>query len=103
MLQVTLIIVAVVLLTLLVSQRSRGAIVGICSSALDQTTRKNENKEKVLVFLKERDEVNNTDVREHLGVASRTVVKYMTELEKEGRIEQIGSIGRGVVYRLMSK
>ena len=81
-------------------RRGKEATVGICASALDQTVRKNANKERALAFLQEKKEVSNEEIREHLGVSRRTVVRYLDALEQEGKVEQIGDIGRGVIYRV---
>ena len=85
---------------LLVSRRARETAVGVCASALDRTVRKNENKEKALAFLRERGEAGNEEIRERLNVSRQSVSRYMTELEQEGKVEQVGDIGRGVIYRL---
>ena len=96
-----IVIVIVVLVALLASRRSRETVAGICMSALDQTVRKSSNKEKVIAFLKEAGgEAGNVEIRKYLGVTDRTVVNYMDELEREGRVEQAGNTGRGVTYRL---
>lgn len=115
MTQIILIIVGIAIVALLVFRRSRNKIVGICVTALDQTVRKNANKEKVLAFLRERARstnsgqagVSNEEIREYLRrlpvgreVSRRSVVRYLDELEREGKVEQVGDIGRGVVYRL---
>jgi len=72
---------------------------GICASALDKTVRKKKNKEKALAFIRERASASNEEIRRHLGVSSRSVVNYLDDLEKEGKVEQIGSVGQGVIYR----
>lgn len=78
---------------------TRKKVRDICKDVSDQTVKKRENKEKILVLLREKGNVSNEDIREHLGVTSRTVVNYMDDLEKEGQVEQVGETGRGVVYR----
>jgi len=110
--QILLFIIAVVVIVvgfvLLVSRRARETAVGVCASALDRTVRKNSNKEKALTFLRERarstssgqGEAGNEEIREYLDVSRQSVARYMTELEREGKVEQIGDIGRGVIYRL---
>lgn len=100
MTQTILVILGVVIIVLLLHRRSREQVVGICATALDQTVRKNANKEKALALLRERGEVSNEEIREHLGVSRRSVVRYLDALEKEGKIQQVGSSGRGVVYRV---
>lgn len=100
MTRIILIIVGVAALILLLTRKGRQTAVGICATALDQTVRKNTNKEKTLEFIRRRGKASNEDIREHLGVSRRSAVRYLDELEKEGRVEQVGDIGRGVVYRL---
>lgn len=95
-----LVAIIVVLIILLLTKKTREQVVGIYSSALDQTVRKNSNKEKILALIRERKEASNSDIREALGVSERSVVRYMDELEREGRVKQIGNTGRGVLYRL---
>jgi len=75
-------------------------LVGICAAALDQTVRKNANKQKVIALLQEKGESSNSDLREALGLTERTVTRYMEELERQGRVEQVGDTGRNVTYRL---
>jgi predicted HTH transcriptional regulator len=102
MTQIILIIVGVVIALLLLSRKTRERAVGICAIALDQMVRKNANKEKTLAFIQERKEASNEEIREYLGVSRRSVVRYLDALEKEGRVEQVGTIGRSVIYRVKS-
>lgn len=51
-------------------------------------------------MFEERRELSNTEIRKALGVSSRTAVRYLDELEKEGRVEQVGKAGHAVTYRL---
>ncbi len=97
---ILLTIIAVSVLAFLLSRKMRENVVGICASALDQTVRKNANKEKALALIQERGEASNSDIREALGVSERTAVRYMDELEREGKAEQVGKTGRSVQYRL---
>jgi len=82
-----------------VGQAGRG-VVGICQVALEQTTRKQANKQKAFALLENRGELGNEEIREELGVSRQSVVRYLNELEKEGKVEQVGDSGRGVTYRL---
>ena len=100
MTQVILIILGIVIVVILLTRKTRESVVGICATALDQTVRKNANKEKALEFIREKGEASNEEVREHLGVSRRSAVRYLDALEKEGRVEQVGNSGRGVTYRL---
>jgi len=108
MIKIILIIIAIAVVVILLTRKGREKVIrpvqnkvaGICATALDQTIRKNANKEKALAFIQEKKEVGNEEIREHLNVSRRSVIRYLDELEKEDKIEQIGDIGRGVVYRL---
>ncbi|MBI2003680.1 MAG: winged helix-turn-helix domain-containing protein [Parcubacteria group bacterium] len=64
---------------------------------------KEENKKKILKLFESRSELSNSDIQEAFGFSDRSVVRYMDELEAEGKVEQIGDIGRGVVYRLKNQ
>lgn len=66
-----------------------------------QVKRKRENKEKILKFLRENEKITNNDVEKMAGVSDSTAERYLNELEKEGKIRQIGATGQGVFYRLI--
>jgi len=97
---ILIIIVLIAVVVMLMWKKTRESVAGICASALDQTVRKNSNKEKILEFLQNKNEAGNDDIREHLGVSRRSVARYLDELESEGKVEQVGDIGRSVTYRL---
>jgi len=92
--------IAIILLLILLFKKTREQAVGICATALDQTVRKNTNKEKALAFIRERGKASNEELHEHLGVSRRSVVRYLDALEREGIVAQAGDAGRSVVYRL---
>lgn len=60
-------------------------------------TSKRENKEKILALLAEKSELSNVDIRESLGISGRSAIRYMDELEREGKVERVGNTGRGVI------
>jgi len=81
--------------------------VGICKLAVETASQKETRKESVLALLHEHGELSNSEIRKMLGrlpagrqVSSRTAVRYLDELEKEGKVEQVGKIGHTVTYRL---
>lgn len=100
MLQTILLILAILIIILLLTRKGREAAVGICNTALDQTVRKNANKQNITALLKDRGALSNKDIREALGISERSVVRYMNQLEKDGLAEQVGERGRNVRYRL---
>lgn len=65
-----------------------------------QTQKKEKNKDNILSHLREKGSVTNNDIEKLLGVSDATATRYLSELEKEGKVEQIGKTGQGVEYRL---
>jgi|GEM_PF-1421528 len=115
-----LIIIGIAVLVILILSRrktlrqAQDKIAGICEVALEQKSQKEENKNKILDLLQKQNpasaqgsgvakELSNSKIREALGFSERSVVRYMEELEKADKVEQIGETGRNVVYRVKSK
>ena len=73
---------------------------GICASVIETASQKETRKQKALVLFQEKSELSNSEIREALGVSGRSVVRYMDELEAEGKVEQGGIVGHAVTYRL---
>ncbi|MBU1046592.1 DUF977 family protein [Patescibacteria group bacterium] len=69
----------------------------------EQSKRKQENKQKILEFLRENGRVTNNDVEKLCEVSDNTAERYLDDLEKEGYLIQNGEIGRGVFYILKNK
>ncbi len=78
----------------------RKATKGIASYVQNQQTDKLARKAKILEILRGRDSVTNDDIEKALGVSDASVTNYLQELEREGKIEQIGERGRFVSYKL---
>lgn len=49
-----------------------------------------ENKNKILEFLANKERVKNNDIQKLLGVSDATVTRYMDELERGGKVKQVG-------------
>ena len=80
---------------------SAGAeLVGICTAVIDRTVRQRRNLDAILGLFKHASELTNTEIRAALGVSSRTAVRYLDELERLGKITQVGKTGKSVTYRL---
>ena len=101
---VILMVVFVLLVSRLEAKKHRTSVkeefIGICASAIETASQKEERKQKTLALFRERNKLSNSEIREALGVSSRTAVRYLDELEKEGKVEQVGKIGHTVTYRL---
>ncbi|MEX2008393.1 MAG: HTH domain-containing protein [Candidatus Spechtbacterales bacterium] len=89
--------------------KTREELVGICKAAIETASQKEVRKHAALALLRERGAsdsaqgkgvLSNAEIRSALGVSGRTVVRYMDELEAEGKVEQVGKVGHAVTYRL---
>ncbi|MBU4142612.1 hypothetical protein KJ590_01245, partial [Patescibacteria group bacterium] len=65
-----------------------------------QAAEKEENKLRIMDFFAGApgNKVVNDDIEKLLGVSDATVTRYLDELEKEGKIRQVGQTGRYVYY-----
>ena len=59
-----------------------------------------ENREKVLKLFQTQKTITNNDIEKLLDVSDAIATRYLSELEREGKVVQIGATGRGVEYRL---
>ncbi len=64
--------------------------------------RTEKRKEKIMERVCAQGRITNDEVEELLLVSNNTALKYLNELEKEGKLEQKGATGRGVHYTLKS-
>jgi predicted HTH transcriptional regulator len=65
-----------------------------------QMEQKSANKQKILAFVQEHEQIKNDDVEKLAGVSNATAERYLSELEKEGKLTQHGRTGQGVFYSL---
>ncbi len=64
-----------------------------------QIKEKEVGKQKILELFDSQARVLNDDVQKMLGVSDASATRYLDELEKEGKIKQVGEIGSGVFYQ----
>ena len=60
--------------------------------------RKRKKLEKVLALIDTKKNIGNDDVEKLLHVSDATATRYLTQLEKEGKIIQVGKTGKSVRY-----
>jgi uncharacterized membrane protein len=60
--------------------------------------RKRKKLDRILALLEEKNVITGGDVQKHLRVPKPTATRYLNQLEKEGKIIQVGVRGRGVRY-----
>ena len=65
-----------------------------------QAKEKAKNKEKVLKFFRKNEKVKNNDIESLLDVSDATATRYLDELEREGKVLQVGTTGHAVYYVL---
>jgi ribosomal protein S25 len=60
--------------------------------------RKQKKLEKVLQLFATKEKITNDEVEKLLHVSDATATRYLSELEKQGAIKQVGRTGKAVVY-----
>ncbi|MSU74267.1 HTH domain-containing protein [Candidatus Kaiserbacteria bacterium] len=60
--------------------------------------RKRKKRDKIMQILNTKSKITNDEVEKLLHVSDATATRYLSALEKEGKIKQIGKTGHGVVY-----
>lgn len=65
----------------------------------EQVRQKEANLLKIMEFLETHDQVTNDEVEQMLEVSNNTAERYLDELEKQGKLTQVGRTGRSVVYK----
>ena len=60
--------------------------------------RKRKKCDKIMMALTTKNKITNDEVEKLLHVSDATATRYLSALEKEGRIRQVGKTGHGVVY-----
>ena len=73
---------------------------GISGYNQKQTAEKEARKNKTLEYLQEKRKATNDEIQALLGVSDASATAYLEELEKEGKIRQIGKTGHAVYYEL---
>lgn len=91
---IVLIIVALagVAFGMYLARRSKNGLIDV------QAEKKAGNMRKILEYLREHGKIQNNDVEKLTGVSNATAERYLSELEKEGKLTQHGIIGQSVFY-----
>ena len=67
-----------------------------------QAGEKKRNKEAILGILETQTPLTNNHIEQLLGISDATATRYLEELEKEGKVRQVGKTGRNVYYEKAS-
>ena len=62
--------------------------------------RTEDRQQAILQYAREKGKIANDEVESMFCVSNSTATRYLDDLEKEGKLEQVGETGRGVYYRL---
>ena len=60
--------------------------------------RKRKKRDKIMLALTTKNKITNDEVEKLLHVSDATATRYLSALEKENKIKQVGKTGTGVVY-----
>ena len=63
--------------------------------------RKRKKLDRIMTLFEKRTSITNDEVEKFLHVSDATATRYLSILEKEGKIQQIGRTGKGVSYSRM--
>jgi len=61
--------------------------------------RKEKIKNQIFEMFKDNEKITNSDIVEKLDISKTSTVRYLDELEEEGKVKQIGKVGRNVHYK----
>ncbi len=89
-------VVGAAVVWVIMRNRTKTKVVDINEEA---SAKKQENIAKIMSLFDSKTEITNNDVQKLLSVSDATVVRYLDELEQQGKIEQIGRTGTSVTYR----
>ncbi len=65
----------------------------------EQVEQKRQNMEKIMNSFGPDDEITNNKVEQLLGISNASAERYLDELEKQGKLQQIGNEGKYVIYK----
>ncbi|MSR78936.1 MAG: hypothetical protein EXS59_02200 [Candidatus Taylorbacteria bacterium] len=60
--------------------------------------RKRKKRDKIMFMLNTKNKITNDEVEKLLHVSDATATRYLSALEKENKIKQVGKTGTSVVY-----
>ena len=63
-----------------------------------QAEEKEKNKKAILGLLETQGSLTNNHIEQMLGIPDSTATRYLDELEKEGKVRQVGKTGQSVYY-----
>ena len=80
-------------------QGSGERVQGLQSPNQKEMEEKRKHLEEVMAYFNSHDAVTNDEVEKMLNISDATAERYLDELEKQGKITQVGKTGRQVTYK----
>src|SRR3989344_9318806 len=77
---------------ILASRKQKGGFIS------EQSENKERNKKAIFEFLETNHSLTNDDAEKMLVISDAPATRYFDELEKEGKVRQVGKTGRHVHY-----
>jgi len=62
-------------------------------------SRKRKKLDKIMILFLKKSKITNDEVEKFLHVSDATATRYLSQLEKENRIKQVGKTGKAVMYQ----
>lgn len=88
-------VIAGVIIGMAIKDEKRG---GVDAANAARKAHVQEAQQKVLALFDTKTEITNDDVQHALGVSDSAATEYLSALEAQGRIRQVGEAGRPVHY-----
>ena len=79
-------------------KKADGKADGLAKINQERIEAKERGKGLILEFLKEKGRITNNETEKLLGISDASATRYLDELEKEGKIRQLGATGSKVAY-----
>ena len=94
------IFIPVFVVVLLLASRSKKKVESCAPKPKEKTQRttKKDNKQKIINLLVTKNKITNNDIEKLLGVSNATAERYLDQLEKSGKIKQVGKTGKHTHY-----
>ena len=80
------------------SQAIHGSRELMAQARAEVQNRKQKKLEKIMTELSKKENISNDEVEKLLHVSDATATRYLSALEKQGKIKQVGKTGHAVVY-----
>lgn len=82
----------------LMEQEIKDEVKDVVSYSEKRKEEKRKNKKEIIKMFDDDSQLSNREVAKKLGISRSSAFRYLEELEKAGKIKQVGDHGRFVYY-----